>query len=137
MTLKKIIATIVVPNREGGVLVPVAFVATLRVARPVHVASIDPRYRTVGLAYDVAARIRIVFPDGSPVSGATVKVRLTHPDGTTETLTGLTGEQGAVVVARRVSDSGTYWFTVLGVSRPRAVYDPAHNVETSDSVTIP
>src|SRR6266540_4215362 len=96
MTLKKIIATIVVPNREGGVLVPVAFVATLRVARPVHVASIDPRYRTVGLAYDVAARIRIVFPDGSPghccIEGARGSPRATK--------WGLHLTEGAVITAR-------------------------------------
>jgi len=71
------------------------------------------------------------------VPGASVAVELLYPDGSTVDLAGTTGPTGVAVVRHPVTDVGTYMFTVLEVMRPPAVYDPAQNVETSDSVTIP
>jgi hypothetical protein len=102
-----------------------------------HVASIVPRYKPMGPAYVVGANVQVVYEDGSPVAGATIKVGLTYPDGSKVTLTGRTGRLGSAIVSRTVSDSGTYTFTVLGVAKPPAVYDSSQNVETSDSITIP
>jgi hypothetical protein len=113
------------------------FVAALQVARSMHVDRITPFYRPAGSGYAVGAAIRVLYADGSPVAGASVTVRITNPDGTDVVATRPTGSRGIAVAVRPASDSGTYTFTVLDVTLPGAVYDPAQNVETSDSVTIP
>ena len=113
------------------------FVATVRVAPTMHVASIDPTYRPDGLGYDVGARIRIVSANGSPVSGAVVRIELDYPNGSNLKLSATTGAKGRAVVVHYVTGTGTYTFTVLNALKPPMVYDPSQNVETSDSVTIP
>ncbi len=113
------------------------FVATLQVAKTMHVASIDPGYRPDGPGYDVRARISIVYANGSSASGATLLVRIDYPDGSKIKVTTMTGRKGEAIVLRRVMATGTYTFTVLNVVKPPAVYDSSQNIETSDSVTIP
>jgi len=112
-------------------------VSTIQVAQVMHVKSIDPGYEAQGTGYVVGARIKIVYGNGAPVSGATLKVKLIYPDSSSVKLTGRTNSQGKVTVAQAVTDTGTYTFTVLSVTRPPALYDPNQNIETSDSVTIP
>jgi hypothetical protein len=114
-----------------------AYVATLKVARIMHVDRIVPAYRPHGSGYRVGAGIRILYSDGSPVPGATVTVRIDLPDGTHAVATAPTGPRGIAAVSRSVSDSGTYTFTVLDVALVGSAYDPSQNGETSDSVTIP
>jgi hypothetical protein len=111
-------------------------VATLRVARTVHVEVIDPAYRQIEQGYEVRARIRIVYGNGPPVVGAEVTVQVIFPDGGSQVVTVLTGPHGIAVVSGTTPDTGTYTFTILGVTAPPAVYDPTENVETSDSITI-
>ena len=83
--------------------------------------------------------IRGVITDqqGGAVSGAKVTVEVDYPDGSSVKATITTGPRGNAAVVRRVTDTGTYTFTVLDVMKPPAVYDALQNVETSDSVTIP
>lgn len=114
-----------------------AFVATLQVARTMHVASIDPAYRQMGQGFLVGARIRVILRNGSPVIGATVKVELDYPDGRTVRLSAQTNQQGVALVSRQTMQTDTYTFTVVGVAKPPSVYSPSENVETSDSITIP
>ncbi len=113
------------------------FLASLRTVPTMHVDRIVPRYRPQGTGYQVGAAIRILRGDGSPVSGASVTVRLDYPNGDEVVLTRLTGTMGVAVVARPASDTGLYTFTVLNVTHPSAAYDRAQNVETFDSVIIP
>jgi hypothetical protein len=114
-----------------------AFVATLQVARTMHVASIDPAYRQMGQGFLVGARIRVILRNGSPVAGATVKVELEYPDGRTAKLSAQTNQQGVALVSRRTTQTGVYTFTVVGVANPPFVYSSSENIETSDSVAIP
>jgi hypothetical protein len=114
-----------------------AFLVTLRVAPTMHVARIVPRYRAFGSGYVVGAGVRILVADGSPVEGASVTVEIAYPDGSEVVVSRPTGPQGNAIVARQASESGTYTFTVLDVTRTGLAYDPAQNAETSDSVTIP
>ncbi len=58
------------------------YVVTLQVAPTIHVDRIVPRYRVHGSGYQVGAAIRVLYSDGSPVSGASVTVRIDFPDGT-------------------------------------------------------
>jgi hypothetical protein len=57
-----------------------------------HVASINPQF--VAATHRVSASITIQDASGAPVSGATVRVRLTRPDGTQKNLTGTTDASG-------------------------------------------
>lgn len=84
------------------------------------------------------ATIMVVDSNGAAVSGATVNG---HWSGkTTDTDTGTTSGTGMVTVqsnAVKTPGSGTYTFTVDSLTKAGYTYDPARNVETSDSITIP
>ena len=88
-----------------------AFVAILRVARTMHVASVTPAYRPDEPGYDMGARIQIVFATGFPVARAAVTMEVGYPDGTKITATTTTGSTGIAVVVLRASETGTYTFT--------------------------
>jgi hypothetical protein len=113
------------------------YVATLRVARAVHVDAIVPAYREVGTGYRVGAAIRIVDFRGSPVEEAAVTVEVDAPGGVKTEVTRTTGQGGIAAITGLTRQTGTYTFTVLDVAEPRSVYDPTQNAETTDSITIP
>lgn len=82
------------------------------------------------------ALVTVVDQDGNPVTGATVSG---HWSGLTADLdTGVTDTLGQVAL---ISDTvlnaaGTFTFTVDDVTLEGYTYDPAANVETSDSITV-
>ena len=103
----------------------------------VHVASIDPRYQPARQGYRIGVEIEVVDALDHPVADAEVALTINLPNGRQVRLTGLTGPQGHFSPMGMTSLRGTYIFTVTGVRKAGYVYDPAQNVETTDSVTIP
>lgn len=100
-----------------------------------HVASIDMT-RTVsrnGTARATAA-VKVVDANGLPLSGVAVSGRWSGLVAGTATLT--TGSNGiaSFTSANTRASTGTFTFTVTGVSRTNANYVPTANVETSDSI---
>jgi hypothetical protein len=94
-------------------------------------------YRVVPNGYQVGAQIGIVDETNASAPSARVAVQVSLPDGSTVNRLGTTGSTGRAVVGVQSSLAGTYIFTVMGVREAGYFYDPAHNVETSDSVTVP
>jgi len=83
--------------------------------------------------------VKVVDESGDPVEGVTVDVELQLPDGNVVPFSGVTDSNGEVVFTYSVRNknlpSGTYTFTVTGLSGAGYEYDPSANVETSDSWT--
>jgi len=98
-----------------------------------HVASIVPKSGR----NQVQAAVTIKDDAGVLVSGAAVTVVITKPGGLQTTLTRTTDAQGKASFSTASVGSGTYTFAVTGVVKTGLTYDPAANVETSDSVTVP
>ena len=97
-----------------------------------HVESIACGVVRSGGAYKASVQVRIHDDCGAPVVGATVTGQLS---GTyAETVSAATGSDGvAVLVSTGTSKKPAYTFTVQGVTHATLSYDPAANVETSDS----
>jgi hypothetical protein len=108
-------------------------------AQTMHVVSIDMSFKTAGPNRNAIALVTIVDAAGVPVEGATVEGHWSNA--TTDTDSGLTDANGGVALnsdKMRNASSGTiFTFTVDSVSLARWAYDPAANVETSDSITAP
>jgi len=102
-----------------------------------YVAGITPFYRPRGGRYLVGARITIQDVNSAPVSGAAVTINIIPPGGNQLTFTNTTDTSGRVLFRSLVRSTGTYTFTVTGVTKYGWLYDPSLNVETSDSITIP
>jgi len=103
-----------------------------------HIASIDMSLKTAGPNTNAVALVTIVDATGLPVGDATVEGHWS--DATSDTDSGLTDVNGAVALdSDKVKNppSGTvFTFTVDDVSLTGWTYDPAANVETSDSITV-
>jgi hypothetical protein len=102
---------------------------------PMHVAAIDMA-RTVnrnGVA-QAQAGVKVVDAAGLPVAGASVSGRWSGLVSGSSTLT--TGSDGYARFAssNTRATTGTFTFTVTGVTRTNATYQSAANVETSDSI---
>jgi len=104
-----------------------------------HVASIDMSLKTAGPNRNAIARVTIVDADGAPVGCATVEGYWSNA--TNDTDSGLTDASGVVVLnsdkVRNAPGETVFIFTVDSVSLAGWTYDPAANVETSDSITVP
>ncbi|MGH7357941.1 MAG: hypothetical protein ACREJR_03895, partial [Candidatus Rokuibacteriota bacterium] len=101
----------------------------------IHVSSIVPRFQA---RRDVVqATVSIQDAAGARVPAASVTVVITNPGGSQTTVTRTTNTQGRAQFSTPASASGTYTFTVSGVTKTGFTYDPAANVETSDSVVVP
>ena len=101
-----------------------------------HVSAIDMQYATAGRNYVVYTQVTIVDADGSPVSGATVDLTTTIGS-STATGSGPTGTDGTVTFSFKSKQTGTYTSSVTNVSHASYTYDPASNVETTDSLNVP
>ncbi len=104
-----------------------------------HVAALTMWATTVGRGYIVHTKIAIV-DDSTPVpqvvSGATVFVTTTRPNGRAVSGSALTGPDGTAVFAIGAAVTGTFVSTVTDVSDSLR-YDPAANLETTKSCTVP
>ena len=102
-----------------------------------HVSAIVMSYVKRGPNYFVYTRVTIVDESDSPVSDATVYLTTTLPDGSTVSDSGATGSDGTVTFSVKSQQTGTYTSEVTDVTHASLTYDPAANVETSESLTVP
>jgi subtilisin len=102
-----------------------------------HVAGLTMSVLTSGRQKSARATVTIVDAGGQPVEGAAVSGRWSGL--TTDSDTGTTATNGQVALQSNKTKlaSGTFTFTVTGVSKSGWTYDSAANVETSDSISIP
>jgi hypothetical protein len=122
-------------NQSGGDV----FISRLALAplQLMHVAAIQPVTRRVHDRQVVGASVAIQDAGGAPVGGAQVTLQVTLPGGQTFGRSLITDGTGVTRYILPTQGSGTYVFTVTNVSKSGWTYDPAHNVETSDSITVP
>ena len=108
-------------------------------ANRIHVASINMSFKTAGPNRNAIARIKIVDADGAPIGGATVEGHWSNA--TSDTDSGLTDANGEVALnsakVRNALSGTNFTFTVDDVLLAGGTYDPAANVETSDSIPTP
>jgi len=108
-------------------------------AATMHVDSIHMGLSAAGINTWAVAAVTIVDADEIPVEGVTVSGRWT--DATSDADSGVTGSDGKVALqsdrVKRASTGTTFTFTVDSVVRDGWTYDPASNVETSDSIVVP
>jgi hypothetical protein len=101
-----------------------------------HVSSIVPGFTRRASTFRVRADVFVVDGEGAPAAGATVAVDATKPDGSVVPLTATTGASGRARVSLTSRQRGTFTFTVTDVAKAGVTYDPAANVETSDSIVV-
>jgi len=109
------------------------------VTNTMHVASIDMSLKTAGPNTNAIALVTIVDATGAPVGDAIVEGHWS--DATSDTDSGLTDTSGEVALdsdkVKSPSSGTVFTFTVDDVSLTGWTYDPAANVETSDSIIVP
>jgi hypothetical protein len=101
-----------------------------------HVANIAPSFLTRSGKFQVKAAITIQNSNQAPINGAAVSVSVTLPSGAKVNRSATTNSSGTATVSVSSLQTGTYTFTVTNVSKAGWTYDPASNVETSDSITV-
>ena len=107
-----------------------------------HVFSIDMWYDTKTWWffkwYDVYIMVTVHDGNGNPVSGVTVYLTLTLPDGSTVSGSADTGADGTVTFwySSDFFESGWYTATVTDLVKTGFTYAPADNIETSDSIYV-
>jgi len=70
------------------------------------------------------------------ISGATVSVQITYPNGSKVTMAATTNTTGQATFARKVTLKGKYTLTVTSVSKSGVTYNAAGNTVSSASLTI-
>ena len=105
--------------------------------KKLHVANVDMWYELKGANIFIYTSVAIQDRAGNPVPGATVAVTTTKPDPSTVAVTGVTGDDGVVTFKLRSELTGQYTSAVTGVSKERCAYEPAGNVEESETLTVP
>ena len=104
---------------------------------PMHVAALDMVYRQSRSAYFIMTTILIQDENGEVVSGASVTLNISKPDGSFVSKTVITGDDGLASDSLRTKTTGEYIATVIDVSKLGTDYWPASNVESSESLTLP
>lgn len=105
--------------------------------RQMHVGDIAMWYQKKGPWYWVYTTVPILDESGEPVPDATVYVDTTLPDGSVKSFDGTTVSDGTVTFKLKSKLTGTYTSTVTNVVKEGWTYDPASNIETSESLTVP
>ncbi len=117
----------------------VSITVTPATSTTMHVASIGMSLKTAGPNRNAIALVTIVDATGAPIGGAIVEGYWSNA--TTDTDSGLTDASGKVSLKSdklRNAPSGTvFTFTVDNIVLAGWTYDPAANVETIDSITVP
>lgn len=106
----------------------------------VHVSDVSVSIVNKGINYSGQAAVRVVDQDGIPVSGVQVEGVWTLNSGSIGTDSGSTSDSGEATLdsAKRKAVSGDeFTFSVTGLTGGGYTYDPASDVETSDSATVP
>jgi peptidoglycan/xylan/chitin deacetylase (PgdA/CDA1 family) len=101
-----------------------------------HVSNIEISYSQQAVFYRAHAVVTIVDEGNAPVEGATVYG--SWSGAYSEDVSGTTDANGAVTfTSGKVKYGGTFTFTITNVEKVNWTYDPAQNVETSDTITCP
>jgi hypothetical protein len=74
--------------------------------------------------------------NGVAVSGATVTVQFTYPNGVNQTLSANTSSAGVATFARSETLTGVYTITVMNVTKAGSTYNAAGNTITTKSLTV-
>jgi hypothetical protein len=102
-----------------------------------HVNAITLSYTIKGKRITVQSTVSILDQNGSPVSSAAVSGEWTLPNSTITAQSATTNTSG-VATFRLISRlRGVYEFCVTDVVKAGFVYDPAQNLETCDTITVP
>lgn len=102
-----------------------------------HVATIDMSSKQKRDTHFIYSQVVIQDSATNPVPGATVVHTFTLPDGSTYINTGVTEDNGAVIFKVRSELSGQYESAVTSISKTGWVYQPASNLETVETLTLP
>ncbi len=107
-----------------------------------YVYSIDMWYDPVYwwfwvIGYNVYTKVTIHDNLNHALSGATVYLDMTLPDGSHSTGSADTGSDGTVTFVYKQGGKGTYESTVTNVVKSGYTYDSSSNVETSETLTVP
>lgn len=110
-------------------------VSNAQTTHKMHVGSIIMSLQTKGTNTRAVAVVTILDSNGAAVPSATVKGSWSGL--TTGTSSGTTNSSGQVTLtsAWLRKPRGTFTFTVASVTQPNYTYDPALNLETSDSIS--
>jgi hypothetical protein len=103
----------------------------------IFVSSIDPSYSVVHSQFLVTTSVAIQDTNGIAMSGATVSVTTLFPDRSKLVFPAQTDEHGNASISFYTSETGLYTFKIQKVALPGRTYDPALNIETSDTLVIP
>ncbi len=106
-------------------------------ANTMHVSAIDMWYTQAGRNYNIYTKVTVVNASGSPVANATVNLRVTTPSGSIANGTATTGTDGTVTFYLTSKVTGTYVSEVTNITHSTYTYNPAANVETSESLRVP
>lgn len=124
----------VTDNKSATSKVTVVITVTPDPNKVLHVASIAMSAATSKQGTRATARVTIVDAAGVPKAGAIVSGNWTGI--VSGTASGTTGADGSVaLMSPKTRKSGTFTFTVTGVSASGYTYDAAKNVVTSGSIT--
>jgi hypothetical protein len=88
------------------------------------------------LIYTKVAVVDDSSPTPLPVPGARVVVTTTLPNGRSATRAATTGADGTATVSVQAGSGGTCTSTVTAIT-DSLTYDPAANLETKESCTLP
>jgi thermitase len=102
-----------------------------------HVANIDMEYTAAGKNYFVYTRVTIVDENNSPIVGAAVDVKTTLGQTVLALSSGATDVDGIATFSIKSKQKGTYSSEVTHVAHSSYTYDPASNVESTETVTVP
>lgn len=105
---------------------------TVTFASTIHVESID--FKKTSPKLDV--KVTIYDDIGSPVSGATVYIEIELDDQPFQSVSPVTNDEGVATHTIQNPAAGTYTVTVTNVTHDTLTYNPADNVETTDSYTV-
>jgi len=97
------------------------------------VADISMSIKKAGRNYLTTAVVAILDQNGAPVANATVYVTWSGVVG--GSASGITGSDGTVAFTAKAKSGGPYVITVNDVTHATLTYNPALNVESSDSIT--
>ncbi len=106
-----------------------------------YVQAIDMWYQAVYwwiflLGYDVYTKVTVYDNYNNPLSGATVYLEITLPNGNKATGNSNTGTDGSVTFRYQRGSAGTYVSTVTNLVKTGYIYNSALNVVTSATLTI-
>lgn len=106
-------------------------------AQNMHVSAMAASFTHSGNKHNVKCDVTIVDAASAAVSGASVTVRWTKPNGSTATGSATTSASGvAAITLSNQNKHGTYTCEVTNVAKSGWTYDSAANVVTSASVNV-